>query len=114
MTQQSAHDLRLQLTAWSADLKVLRQNRLLNENSFIQFAKDRGLAVSGTITGDPGDFYKRGWLPADGQSSDGSPLFHLFRIYTLYKILDASELRVLPSATLSRDRILQTAASALS
>jgi hypothetical protein len=37
------------LRKWSQDLKVLRQNQLLSESSFLSFARDRGLAIRGVI-----------------------------------------------------------------
>ncbi len=40
-------DLRSYLENWSDDLELLRQNRLLDEGTFLRFARDRGIAVSG-------------------------------------------------------------------
>jgi hypothetical protein len=65
----------------------LRQNVLLPERGFIQFCRRCGIPVSGLLDGDPGDFFKHGWLEADGINHDGGPLFHPFRIYPLYRIL---------------------------
>lgn len=69
--------------------------------------------MSGAVSGDPGDFHRRGWLVADGRKSNGVPLFHPFRIHTTYKILDACQLRIAPSASLPRDRIVGTVQQAL-
>ena len=74
---------------WSGQLDLLRQNDLLSESRFLSFAKDRGIPVHGVSKGDPGEFYKRGWLEADGLTNEGQPLFHPFRIYPLHGILKA-------------------------
>ena len=73
--------------AWSDSLDVLRQNDLLSESRFLSFAKDRGTSLHGVTTGEPGEFYRRGWLEADGLSDEGQPLFHPFRIYPLIGVL---------------------------
>jgi len=79
-------DLSKYLHRWSRDLKVLRQNSLLSEPAFLSFARDRGLGVSGAVTGDPSEFYERGWLSADGRW-DGKHQFHPFRFYVLHEVL---------------------------
>jgi hypothetical protein len=94
------------LTEWSKDLAMLWQNNLLNESSFIAFAKDRGLPVFGAASGDPGNLHKRGWLPADGMDSKGEPLFHPFRLYVVHRILRSCNLLLAPSASLNRDTLL--------
>lgn len=68
-------------------IEKFRQNLLLPEREFIPFCRRCGIPVSGLQNGDPGDFFKRGWLEADGTNYDGGPLFHPFRIYPLYRIL---------------------------
>src|SRR2546426_4654136 len=92
--------------AWAQDLELLFQNRLLNESALIAFARDRGLPVWGVITGDPGELHKRGWLRSDGTGYKAEPLFHPFRIYTLYKVLEICELHIVPSSTLRREKVL--------
>lgn len=77
---------------WQADLDGLLQNRLLDEADFIRFARDRGLPVRGIGTGDPGQFYERGWLQADGLDDNSAPRFHPFRLYVLHHILEARSL----------------------
>lgn len=76
-----------QLAAWAEHLELLRQNGLLSESRFISFAKDRGVAVRGVVTGDPGDLFRKGWLTSDGVDAEGQPLFHPFRIYSLRQVL---------------------------
>lgn len=90
---------------WAQDLEVLRQNMLLHEGAFIDFARDRGLGVSGVITGDPGDFHRRGWVTSDARDRRGDPLFHLFRMIPLHKALEASKINLSPSASLRRDKV---------
>lgn len=91
------------LTEWGDDLRVLRQNTLLNESHLINFARKRGIRVSGVVKGDPGEFYRRGWLRRDGEDGEGAPLFHPFRTYPLHRVLEACELRITPSSTIWRD-----------
>lgn len=91
MTQDDIPDLQSYLQGWSHDLNLLRQNRLLDEGEFIGFARDRGLIVSGIVTGDPGKFHHLGWLMSDGIDHAGQPIFHPFRLYPLQKILQASK-----------------------
>jgi hypothetical protein len=106
INHHDSYSIRQCLSNWSTDLVVLWQNNLLNESSFIKFAKDRGLAVFGAVTGDPGNLHKRGWLTADSLDSKGEPLFHPFRFYVVHKILDLCKLRIAPSASLNRDTLL--------
>lgn len=72
---------------WSEDLESLRQNRLLDESSFIDFARDRGLPVHGEVEKVLGSLRENGLLTTDGIDYDGGPLFHPFRIYPLLKTL---------------------------
>ena len=94
------------LDEWAGVLNSLRQNRLLDESSFIRFARERGLDTSGVCKEGPGDFFKRGWLTGDGTNFVGDPLFHPFRILPLAKILDACQLNISTSSTLNRDNFL--------
>ncbi|MFA5824043.1 MAG: hypothetical protein WC853_13375 [Thermodesulfovibrionales bacterium] len=89
------------------DLDLLRQNGLLDEGSFITFANDHGIPVSGVITGDPGDFFKRNWLSSDGTNHRGGLLFHPFRLLTLRKILEACKINIATSSTLQRDSVVK-------
>ena len=66
---------------------MLRQNSLLSESAFLSFASDRGVSISGVTRGDPGEFYRRGWLEADDLNDEAQPLFHPFRVYPLLRII---------------------------
>lgn len=90
------------IEAWSHDLKLLRQNDLLDEHALIRFVRDRGMATSGVTTGDLDNFQKRGWLTTDGIDYNGKPLFHPFRICSVYQGLKACQrnVTVLPDADL--------------
>ena len=114
MAENEVPDFRQYVAEWSEDLELLRQNWLLNEGRFAAFAKDRGVPVSGAITGNPGEFSKRGWLTNDGTDYDGSPLFHPFRIYPFHRTLEACALRMAPVAPLQRDSVLRIAEKMLS
>lgn len=91
---------------WAEELQLLRQNTLLSESSFLSFARDRGIDAQGVISGDPFDFYKRGWLSSDGEDEEGLPLFHPFRLYPLHRILEACELHIAKSSTIRREAFL--------
>jgi hypothetical protein len=91
-------DLSGVLAERSEDLDWLWQNRLLPEDAFIQFGKERGLSVWGVGKGDPGEFSRRGWLRSDRRRDDGKLLFHPFRFYPLLKILHLCELSITPSS----------------
>jgi hypothetical protein len=60
MDNNPVPDFRRYFEEWAQDLEVLRQNRLLDERAFTTFARDRGIAISGAVTGDPGNLHKRG------------------------------------------------------
>ena len=107
-------NLRQYFDELNEELNSLRQNRLVDESSFIRFANERGIRACGVCTGDPGDFYKRGWLTGDGTNYDGGPLFHPFRIYPLFKTLEVCSLNIATSSTLRRDSVLEFIAVVLS
>src|SRR5262245_39579653 len=101
------------LQVLSSRLNVLRQNALLEEGAFIRFARDRGLAVGGLVTGEPGDFVRKGWLACDGTDQVGRPLFHPFRLYPLFRIMKRCEaIKIPPAAWLLPDRLLEGLRSA--
>jgi hypothetical protein len=85
-------DFREHLEKWSQDLGWLQQNSLLDEGNFISFARDRGAAIQGGVTGDPGELCRRGWLMSDGVDYKGDPMFHPFRLYPLLRVLDAGKI----------------------
>lgn len=87
MESSELPDLSAYLTRLAPDLDLLRQNSLMSESTFLSFARDLGTAVSGVVTGDPGEFHSRGWLPADGADFSGNPQFHPFRVYSLHRVL---------------------------
>jgi hypothetical protein len=99
-------ELRRYVEAWSHNIALLRQNRLLSESAFITFARSCGLPVFGTVTGDPGMFHSKRCLLADEIASDGSPLFHPFRLYPLVMLLQKCDLQIARSASLSRQAAL--------
>jgi len=98
-------DFTVQKRELADDLGSLCQNKLLDEGEFINFSKDRGIEVWGCVTGDPGNFHKRGWLPSDGHDYLGNPTFHPFRIYSFHRILTACKLNISAASSLYRDRI---------
>ncbi len=89
MNSNQIPDLRHYFIDWLDDLGMLRQNHLLDEGSFLSFAKDRGINVGGVVTGEPGIFHEQGWLTSDGDDYDNRPQFHPFRIYPLHQTLQA-------------------------
>lgn len=85
-----------------SSLSEILQNRLLDENGLILFARDRGIAVSGVVNGDPGKFFELGWLESDHLPDSDSPLFHPFRIYPLYHAIENCRLNITPSSSINR------------
>ncbi len=106
MEYQGLPDIRTQVELWN-QLAILRQNSLLNESSFLSFAQDRGIPVVGVVEGEPGQFVNRGWLGRDDCEEDGSHLFHPFRIFAIYRILEACDLRIARCASLRADSYLR-------
>ena len=98
-------DFNLQKQEFANELRLLHQNNLLDEGEFINFSRDRGIEVWGCVTGDPGNFHKRGWLPSDGHDYLGNPTFHPFRIYSFHRILTACKLNISAASSLYRDKI---------
>ncbi len=76
------------LRNWSRDVEALRQNLLMSESTFLSFARDLGLSISGVVKGEPSEFHKRGWLSADGRRGGGLS-FHPFRLHVLHQALSA-------------------------
>lgn len=106
-------NLRSYLDEWTEEIDLFRQNRLMDESQFLSFSRDRGLPVSGVITGDPGNFFKRDWLDADATDSNMKPRFHPFRVYPLHRILRACDLGIALSASLNPDSALRMTERAL-
>jgi hypothetical protein len=91
-----------------AKLDCLRQNDLLQESEFIRFARNCGLTISGANEGDPGNFFRRGWLQPDNPAiPNRAILFHPFRLYTLHKILSALDPRIAPSLWANNNSLAQ-------
>jgi hypothetical protein len=92
----------------AADLATCRQNPLLSEVEFIQFCKKRDIPVFGANTGDPSKLHKRELLREDSRTEDGRPLYHPFRFYIVYEVLDSLRIPLARSSYLERDRVLPT------
>jgi len=105
MSQSDIPDFRQNIQDSSGDLESLRQNWLLSESSFISFARERGVPVSGVISGDPSELHKHGLLTDDGTDADGAPRFHPFRMYSLYQTLKTINLS--GCASLIRDVLVK-------
>ena len=107
------NEFREQFSAWADDLESLRQNSLLTESNFLTFTRERGVPVCGVCSGEPSDFSDRGWLPFDGQYDDGTRLYHPFRIYALYFLLEACDLHISKVSSLHPEEMLSLVAQVL-
>jgi hypothetical protein len=107
------NDFRGQLSAWADELERLRQNSLLSESNFLTFTRERGVPVAGVCSGEPSDFSDRGWLPFDGLYDDGTRLYHPFRIYSLYFLLEACGLHISKASSLHPKEMLSLVARVL-
>lgn len=87
---------------WKDMLLPISQNNLLDEGQFIRFLKSRGLPVFGVATGDPSLFIEMGWLKSDNFMSD-EIMFHPFRLYSVYRLLEMCKLRIAPSSSINRE-----------
>ena len=87
------------------DLENLRQNALLGESALNRFSRELGIPVFGTIEGEPSDFLNRGWISSDGVNYLGEPLFHPFRFYPIYKVLEHCKLNIAPVTALDKDSL---------
>ena len=90
------------------DLATCRQNPLLSEGEFIRFCKKRDVPVFGVITGDPGKLQARGLLREDARSDQSLPLYHPFRFYIVYEVLDSLRIPLALSSYLEREKVLPT------
>lgn len=113
MEYKDVPDLRQYIADWAEEIELFRQNWLMGEAQFLGFAKDRGLPAWGVINGEPGDFFRRGWLDADETDTEGSLRFHPFRVYPLHRILSALDLRIAPALLLNPDSALRVMKDAL-
>ena len=89
-------------------MATCRQNPLLSEGEFIRFCKKRDIPVFGVHTGDPSKLQKRGLLREDSSKEDGQPLYHPFRFYIVYEVLDSLRIPLARSSYLERERVLPT------
>lgn len=106
MELNGTHDFTQYLEDWSQDLEALRQNNLLGEIAFVEFARDRGIDI---CRSDFDNLRKQGLLPSDGKDYYSAPLFHPFRIYPLSQTLKACKLGIAASASLQRESFLKVA-----
>ena len=113
MEYKDVPDARQYLTDWWEEIELFRQNWFMGESQFLTFARDRGLPAWGVTTGEPGDFFRHGWLDADEIDSEGNPRFHPFRMYPLHRILSACDLRIAPAVFLNPDSALRLTKSQL-
>ncbi|MGA4494097.1 hypothetical protein [Vreelandella venusta] len=86
---------------WKDLLLPISQNNLHDEGQFIRFLKGRGLPVFGVVTGDPSLFVEKGWLEPDNYMSDNI-MFHPFRLYSVYRLLEMCKLRIAPTSSVNR------------
>jgi len=107
------NEFRELFSTWADDLESLRQSSLLSESNFLNFTRDRGVPVCGVCSGEPSDFSARGWLPFDRQSDDGTLLYHPFRIYSLYCLLEACDLHISRASSLHPKEMLSLVAQVL-
>jgi hypothetical protein len=99
------------LEDWFQELEILRQNHLLGEIAFVEFARDRGIDI---CRSDFDNLRKRGLLSNDGEDYCGAPLFHPFRIYPISQTIKACKLGIAASASLQRESFLKVAELAVS
>lgn len=78
---------------------IFNQINLMRENNIIRFTKERGIAVSGVVTGDPSRFVELGWITNDSVNG----FFHPFRMYPYLKAIQLCELKVTPTSSINRD-----------
>lgn len=90
------------------DLATCRQNPLLSEGEFIRFCQKRDIPVFGVHTGDPSKLLDRGLLRDDSKNEDCLSLYHPFRFYIVFEILDSLRIPLARSSYLERERVLPT------
>jgi hypothetical protein len=89
-------------------LATCRQNQLLSEGEFIGFCKKRDIPVFGVLTGDPSKLQARGLLKEDAKNNSNLLLYHPFRFYIVYEVLDLLRIPLAWSSYLERERVLST------
>ena len=93
------------ITEYRETYSEILQNRLLDEGALIRFLSERGIAVSGVITGDPGKFLEMGWLESDELPGTENHLFHPFRMYPIHIVTEACRLNITASSSIDRDSL---------
>ncbi|MCB0827026.1 MAG: hypothetical protein KDC26_12635 [Armatimonadetes bacterium] len=53
------------LREWADDLSLLTQVQTLDEAQFLSWSRKLGVNLQGAVTGDVGEFWKRGWLRSE-------------------------------------------------
>lgn len=91
------------ITEYRETFSDILQNRLLDEGSLIRFLRERGIAVSGVITGDLGKFLEMGWIESDELPETEKHLFHPFRMYPIHLVAEACRLDLTASSSIDRD-----------
>ncbi|MBX6332069.1 MAG: hypothetical protein IRY91_09500 [Gemmatimonadaceae bacterium] len=99
---EQALDIRAALQEWAEPLRAILQNRLLDEAALLRFAKDRGIPAAGVGKGDPGKMLDLGWLVPDGSATPERPLFHPFRVYPIFCVLQLCRLPIAASSSIDR------------
>lgn len=89
-------------------LATCRQDQLLSEGEFIGFCKKRDIPVFGVLTGDPSKLQARGLLKEDAKNNSNLLLYHPFRSYIVYEVLDLLRIPLAWSSYLERERVLST------
>lgn len=97
----------LDARGWRETLLPILQNRLLDESALIRFGRDRGIGISGVVSGDPSQFLDLGWLQSDHPNEDEPPRFHPFRIYQIHHVVEACKLHITPSSSINREGFLE-------
>lgn len=87
----------------SEEYSSIRQINLMEESKIIRFAKDRGVPLSGTGTGDPKKFLAIDWISSDGVNESNKDLFHPFRIYPFHMAIEMCRFNISASSSINRD-----------
>ena len=87
----------------SEEYSSIRQNNLMKESQIINFAKERGVPLSGVVTSDPKKFLAMDWISSDGVNEINLNLFHPFRIYPFHVAIEMCRLNIFASSSINRD-----------
>ena len=101
--EEVENHIRSFITEYRERYSEILQNRLLDESGLIRFSKERGIAVSGVVKGDPSKFLEMGWLESDELTGDENILFHPFRIFPLHVAVESCRLNITPSSSINRE-----------